>query len=273
MFQFPVVACCNIGKLCVAFVTQTFCTVANIADTTYEVLRVYTILLFDKNRREELLKVYGAQIKASKQLQTDFLNEEEGVEDVKCEIDEDLVAHSSSKRQRKSKDCKLEELFTLNGEIVVDGELAPQVSYRSTLSSSSLDNDETEVSYNSSYAHSDFSDVRSGQGQSVIRSRRSESRFAPIKNSASFVSRISEDDETQNYIEDLQIQVSELMLQSSMVQQLQQRINDLELQRDLLTEELLNTPKDLALENEMLKAQLSALSARKHDDLDQNNLQ
>eukprot|EP01024_Parvocaulis_polyphysoides_P021537 TRINITY_DN20190_c0_g1_i1.p1 TRINITY_DN20190_c0_g1~~TRINITY_DN20190_c0_g1_i1.p1 ORF type:complete len:287 (+),score=14.13 TRINITY_DN20190_c0_g1_i1:71-862(+) len=247
----------KLGNICLSFLTNTLVTSFLVIDTALEISqRLYCVLLLDKKKRQEIFQDGQIQILSGKKFKS--IRSEEDLVKLTCRDDSAM----QNLRKSRSWDSKLVGLAGLGAQnqFHTDGEAAVLISYRSSISSDTcVTNDVIQQSSTSSPA-SESSELQSqGDSSQQISYFRASFRHS-LNNSFSVYSRINEDEETERYIEDLQNQVSQLMYQTSVVQQLQQRVEDLEKQRDLLTKELLETPKDIVAENEMLKAQLQALT-------------
>eukprot|EP01024_Parvocaulis_polyphysoides_P017052 TRINITY_DN17539_c0_g3_i1.p1 TRINITY_DN17539_c0_g3~~TRINITY_DN17539_c0_g3_i1.p1 ORF type:complete len:295 (-),score=29.35 TRINITY_DN17539_c0_g3_i1:545-1336(-) len=257
----PLLAACRIGNLCLQIATQTFCTAVYVVDSACDLSqRLHCVMLLNKEKREELIKVSGKQLRLTSKKE----NQSQKVVKNETENEEQTIkAVNTQHRRQRSFDSPLEGLAELrDAQSHLDGEMTALDSYRSTISSSDYEEEEGGTNSCWSSVYSESSEVQSRSEQSLEQNS-CNCTSTVFKKSTSFLSHISEDEETQNYIEDLQIQVSELMRTSSLVQQLQHRVQELEFQRDLLTRELLNTPKDLVDENERLKQQLQILQQHK----------
>eukprot|EP01023_Acetabularia_acetabulum_P060075 TRINITY_DN7220_c0_g2_i2.p2 TRINITY_DN7220_c0_g2~~TRINITY_DN7220_c0_g2_i2.p2 ORF type:complete len:275 (-),score=19.99 TRINITY_DN7220_c0_g2_i2:2076-2834(-) len=246
MLSSPLFACFKkVGNLCVQFVIEKLYSVVFIVDSACDLSqRIYCVMLLTKDKREELIQVSGRRLISAKSNNEDKITKFQE----NLQIDKPSNQHH---RVTRSWDSPLEGLTQLqNANQDLDGDVVALDSYRSTVSS------ENEESQNSCGWSSFLSETGEVKSQSAQSENSCTQASTTVKKSTSFMSRISEDEETQNYIEDLQIQVSELMRTSSLVGQLQHRVEELEVQRDLLTRELLNTPKDLLEENHRLKLEL-----------------
>eukprot|EP01025_Chloroclados_australasicus_P035040 TRINITY_DN3576_c0_g1_i2.p3 TRINITY_DN3576_c0_g1~~TRINITY_DN3576_c0_g1_i2.p3 ORF type:complete len:291 (+),score=15.30 TRINITY_DN3576_c0_g1_i2:35-874(+) len=266
--QSPFSACRKVASFCLSLLTSTVVTTVLVVDTAFEVSqRVYYVLLPDKKEQQKLLAEPDASFKLYRRERLKSLGGEANVRQL------DLQEEQHKKlRKSKSYDAALVRLAKLtdvnqlqHGNKLSTVKLVPADS--STTSATCVVNDSQLYGPNSS---SSSVVSESSPRKSSDRSRVDEvSQVTPtFRKSYSVNSNLNEEVETQTYIEELQIQVSQLMSQTSLVQQLQQRVEDLEKQRDLLTNELLSNPKDLLAENQMLRAQLQELSPRQTADED-----